>query len=56
MLSALEKTENSDEIILERLWGNQVAQLTPEVKEIIVSALRKARERMGRKSSSGSQA
>ncbi|HEY9599796.1 MAG TPA: hypothetical protein V6D33_19200 [Cyanophyceae cyanobacterium] len=41
----LEKAESSDEMLLERFWGDEVAQITPEVRRIIASALRKAKER-----------
>lgn len=41
----LEKAENSDEMLLERLWGDEVAQIAPEVRRIIASALRKAKQK-----------
>jgi len=44
----LEKTKNIDEMTLERLWGDRVTQISPEVRAIIVSALRKVRERQER--------
>jgi hypothetical protein len=34
-----------DEMTLEKLWGAELNQLKPEVKAIILSALKKARER-----------
>ncbi|HEY9652796.1 MAG TPA: hypothetical protein V6C95_19220 [Coleofasciculaceae cyanobacterium] len=43
----LEKTESNDEMLLERFWGDEVAQIAPEVRRIIASALRKAKERRG---------
>lgn len=44
----LEKAESSDEMMLERLWGDEVTQIAPEVRRIIASALRKAQERRDR--------
>jgi hypothetical protein len=44
----LKKTKNIDEMTLERLWGERVTQMSPEVRAIIVSALRKVRERKDR--------
>lgn len=38
----MEKTQGIDEITLERLWGEEVTQMSPEVRAIIASALRKA--------------
>jgi hypothetical protein len=38
-------TESIDEMTFRQLWGNNIAQLTPEVKSIIVAALKKVRER-----------
>jgi len=38
-------TDTIDEMTLKRLWGAELNQLKPEVKAIILSALRKARER-----------
>ncbi len=38
-------TDTIDEMTLERLWGAELNQLKPEVKAIILSALRKAKER-----------
>jgi len=38
-------TDTVDEMTLERLWGAELKQLKPEVKAIILSALRKAKER-----------
>jgi nitrogen fixation/metabolism regulation signal transduction histidine kinase len=40
--------ETIDETTLERLWGADLNQIKPEVKAIILSALRKARERRKR--------
>ncbi len=44
------ETENIDEITFRQLWGNDITQLTPEVKSIIIAALKKVRERKERKS------
>ena len=41
-------TDTIDEITLERLWEAELNQLKPEVKAIILSALKKARERRER--------
>ena len=38
-------TDTMDEMTLEKLWGAELNQLKPEVKAIILSALKKARER-----------
>jgi hypothetical protein len=46
----MSETENIDEMTLRQLWGNEITQLTPEVKSIIVAALKKVRERKERKS------
>jgi hypothetical protein len=40
--------ESIEERMLERLWGDEVVQISPEVRKIILSALRKARERRER--------
>ncbi len=44
----MEKTKNVDEITLERIWGERVTQISPEVRAIIVSALKKVREKKER--------
>ncbi len=49
MLGAMEKTQGIDEMTLERLWGEEVTQISPEVRAIIASALRKAQQRRERK-------
>ena len=41
----MEKTQSIDEMTLEKLWGESVTQISPQVRAIIVSALRKARQR-----------
>jgi hypothetical protein len=46
----MSETENIEEITFRQLWGNDIAQLTPEVKSIIIAALKKVRERKERKS------
>lgn len=43
------KIENIDEMTLRQLWGNNITQLTSEVKSIIVAALKKVRERKEQK-------
>lgn len=48
-MSNLEKAASVDETTLERLFGDEVTYLSPELREIIVEALRKARERRERK-------
>jgi hypothetical protein len=40
--------ETIDETALERLWGAELNQIKPEVKAIILSALKKVRERRER--------
>jgi hypothetical protein len=37
--------QNVDEITVERLMGNYTSRLTPGVKQIIIAALRKVREK-----------
>lgn len=51
----LEKVEKSDEMLLERLWGDEVAQIAPEVRLIIASALRKAKQRRDEYQSQGTR-
>ncbi len=41
----MEKNQDIDEMTLEKLWGEEVTKLSPEVRVIIASALRKARQR-----------
>jgi hypothetical protein len=48
-------TDTIDEMTLERLWGAELNQLKPEVKAIILSALRKAREAREHKQTSTTQ-
>jgi hypothetical protein len=36
--------QNNDELTLENLMGNYMSQLTPEMKQIITSALQKVRQ------------
>ncbi len=38
------KCPDIDEATLKRLWGNMVNQLTPEVKAILIAALKRVRE------------
>jgi cell division protein FtsX len=45
LLGAVEKTKSVDEITLERIWGERLTQISPEVRAIIVSALKKVREK-----------
>ena len=40
----MEKNQDIDEITLEKLWGEEVTKLSPEVRVIIASALRKVRQ------------
>jgi hypothetical protein len=40
-----EKDQDIDEMTLEKLWGEEVTKLSPEVRVIITSALRKVRQR-----------
>lgn len=42
LLGAMEKTQGIDEMTLERLWGEEITQISPEVRAIIASALKKA--------------
>jgi len=48
-------TDTIDEMTLERLWGAELNQLKPEVKAIILSALRKAKERREHKQTSATE-
>ena len=41
----MDKNQDIDEITLEKLLGEEVTKLSPEVRIIIVSALRKVRQR-----------
>ncbi len=41
MGGTMKKTQDIDKITLERLWGAPFTQISPEVKTIIASALRK---------------
>jgi hypothetical protein len=41
----MEKNQDIDEMTLEKLWGEEVTKLSPEVRVIIASALRKVRQR-----------
>ena len=41
----MEKNQDIDEMTLEKLWGEEVTKLSPEVRVIITSALRKVRQR-----------
>jgi hypothetical protein len=42
--------QNVDEITVERLMGDYTSQLTPGVKQIITTALRKVREKRNKAS------
>ncbi len=42
----LEEFDNSE---LEEFWGKDTSRITPAVKEIILSALKKAREKLSKK-------
>lgn len=56
MVGNPDKTKSIDETVFERLWRDEIAQISPEVRTIIVLALKKARERqeMNKKSLSWS--
>jgi hypothetical protein len=41
----IEKDQDIDEMTLEKLWGEEVTKLSPEVRVIITSVLRKVRQR-----------
>ena len=54
MVGTPDKTKSIDESVFERLWRDEIAQISPEVRTIIVLGLKKARERqeMNKKSQS----
>ena len=41
--------KESDDSELEKLLGNETSQIAPAVKEIILSALKKAKEKLAKK-------
>jgi hypothetical protein len=41
--------EESDNSELEKYWGKDISQITPAVEEIILSALKKAKEKLAKK-------
>lgn len=47
-----DKTKSIDETVFERLWRDEIAQISPEVRTIIVFALKKAREKQEMKKKS----
>jgi hypothetical protein len=40
--------KESDDSELEKLWGKDISQIAPAVKEIVLSALKKAKEKLAK--------